>query len=367
VRRRGSSQSLPEADRSLDSSRNQTPGGSLQLERILPSRIDPLRHNQPEGEVRRVLHAAGLKESVAAEKTKYELGAMRTMYRRATEREKAAFLLVARTVRRTRPQLSRRGLESVVLPTGTITRGTLGRLRLLSGESGSDGVPEDRHETRSLSDDERSSWVRIKDMVSKLGPIADSDGNLVSMHLGQRFLCLSPHGTVFTIAPDGTSAFGGSFDPSVPERKPGLEMGRPHIHPLRWEAGLLAAIDAFVADATGTAHVSPETIQGWDPARASRAGGSLRASSPMRGRKFGHGKWSKCPLCHAPVVMGRFNPRIPYGRLRPGSGSIVDLRGGYLSRLRETYIVEEQESVIESSESIEEPTSDSQQEQDSVR
>jgi len=45
---------------------------------------------------------------------------MRTMYRRATEREKAAFLLVARTVRRTRPQLSRRGLESVVLPTGTI-------------------------------------------------------------------------------------------------------------------------------------------------------------------------------------------------------------------------------------------------------
>jgi hypothetical protein len=242
-----------------------------------------------------------------------------------------------------------RGLESVILPQGVIERGSLGRLRLRFDGQPSDYEPENGSKTRPLSVHEADYWISLREMVTAARPIADSEWNLVSMRLGLRILRRLPTGLVVTFEPNGGPHTAISFDfPLAGMLDEQLPLVRSQSSD---EAAPLAAIDAFVREADAASSSTRRKTD--DVNRARRARRSIRwanlgASAPLvRGPHRARGKWHKCPICRTPVIKGRFNPRIPLGLARPGTGSIRDLRGGYLSRLRETYLLRDPASLLE--------------------
>ncbi len=274
------------------------------------------------------------------------------MLRPSSERENAAFRLVERTLRRARPQVGARGLESLILPKGTIERGSLGRLRFRFNGQPSDYEPENGPKTRRLSDAEATYWTYLQEMVANASPIADSQWNLVSMRLGPRVLRRLPTGRVVTFEPNGGPRPATSFD--SPSTGMIEELDFLMATPSSRELELLAAIDAFLLEVDAVLSTPERKVDDGSRARARAAArrsmrlANLGASAAfVRGRHRARGKWHKCPICRTPVVKGRFNPRIPVGLVRPGGGTIRDLRGGFLSRLRETYLMADPASVLE--------------------
>lgn len=278
------------------------------------------------------------------------------MLRRANEDETAAFLLVERTMRRARPNVGPRGLRSIEAPDGRIERDLLGRLRFRFDGRESDFEPEngegDGHgsgfggRTRKVSDEEASIWHDLERIVDASNPVADAEWNLVSMRLGPRVLRRLPLGSVVAFVPDGTPPYKASLSLKVRVVEAETEL------PRYTEAELLAAIDAFLRELEGYDDTEPALMAPWKPGtNDNRAGNHGVAPHWSGGHRHARGKWARCPICHTPVVKDRFNPRIPVGSLRPGAGSIRDLRGGYLSRLRETYLLPETNSLVESRES----------------
>ncbi len=260
------------------------------------------------------------------------------MLRRANEHETAAFLLVERTLRRTRPHVGTLGLKALHTPDGRIERNSLGRLRFRFDGNGSDFEPENRADTRPVSEDEMSLWNGLQRIVSATKPVADPEWNLLSMRIGPRVLRRLPLGGVVTYLPDGTPPFKGSFSLVRPE----LEVVRPG------EADLLRAIDAFLAEDDRVWTLDATTLGPWAP-RTGTGRQAVHIFSSTLGHGRPKGKWQRCPICHAPVVKGLFNPRIPVGTLQPGQGAIRDLRGGYMARLRETYLIPEPNSLVKTS------------------
>lgn len=261
------------------------------------------------------------------------------MLRRANEHETAAFFLVERSLRRTRPRVGALGLKALETPDGRIERGSLGRLRFRFDGKASDFEAENREETRSLSEDEQDLWNGIQRIVTTTKPVADSDWNLLSMRIGPRILRRLPLGGVVTYVPNGTPPFKGSFTVVLPQDE--FDLPKPS------ESQILHAIDAFVDEDDHVWTLGASTLGDW-AARSPRGRQAehIFATSLGHGRIQHRGKWHKCPICHTPVVKGLFNPRIPYGPLLPGTGSIRDLRGGYLARLRETYLIAEPNSLV---------------------
>ena len=269
------------------------------------------------------------------------------MLRRANEHEAAAFYLVERTIRRTRPSVGVLGLKALEVPDGRIERNSLGRLRFRFDGDGHDFEPENRVETRPLSKEEMSLWVGLQKMVSSAKPVADPQGNLVSMRLGPRILRRLPLGGVVTFVPNGTPPFQGSFNP-----KPAVPAAEAEVS-LEREFEILRAIDAFLSEGERPWDADSQVMARWSPpTNTGRQASHIVTSTLGHGRRHARSKWHRCPLCHTPVVKGLFNPRIPYGQLRPGAGVIRDLRGGYLSRLRETYLIGDPNSLITSSDSL---------------
>lgn len=265
--------------------------------------------------------------------------------RPANQHETAAFFLVERTLRRTRPLLGTRGLRAAVVQEGTIERSSLGRLRLRFNGNDSDDEPDNRVTTRPLSDEEVAWWAGLRRMVDAAKPVTDSQWNLVSMRIGPRVLSRLPLGSVVAYDPNGTPPFKGSLDLSL---SGGQRSPRPprRVRPFI-EVELLAAIDAFIREGEPPMGPEPALAPQWELAKNARHPDHLGVLAQWgHGRRGSKGKWHRCPICHAPVVNGRFNQRIPFGSIRAGEGSIRDLRGGYLSRLRETYLISDPNSLI---------------------
>ena len=267
------------------------------------------------------------------------------MLRRANDDETAAFLLVERTLRRARPLVGVRGLRSIEVPDGRIERDVLGRLRFRFDGNGSDFEPENDGKPRKLSEDEESQWRGLERIVDASNPVADAEWNLVSMRIGPRVLRRLPLGSVVAFVPDGTPPYKASLSLRVPQAKPELEI------PRLTEAEMLAAIDEFVREEYRLEDPDPPLMAPWNPGTAENRAGNHGLAPQWTGHRHARGKWARCPICHTPVVKDRFNPRIPVGSLRPGAGSIRDLRGGYLSRLRETYLLPETNSLVQARES----------------
>ncbi len=264
------------------------------------------------------------------------------MLRPANDHETAAFYLVERTMQRRKPRVGPLGLKAVEVEDGTIER-SLGRLRFRFDGRSEDFEPENRSTNRAPSTQEILMWNGLQRLMSATKPVADSEWNLVSMRIGPRVLSRLPLGSIVTYVPNGTPPFKGTLDPVVPVAKPEPELRRS-------ETFLLEAIDAFLRepDVMVAVEVSP-----WKPQTVTgRQAVHIFSVGPGHGRSHKRGKWERCPLCHTPVVKGLFNPRIPYGQLRPGTGSIRDLRGGYLTRLRETYLVSDPNSLIRNNDSV---------------
>ncbi len=232
------------------------------------------------------------------------------------------------------------------VPDGWIERDLLGRLRFRFDGQDSDFEPENGVKSRKLSEEEASRWRDLERIVDASNPVADAEWNLLSMRIGPRVLRRLPLGSVVTFVPDGTPPYKASLSLRLPQAKPETEI------PRLTEAELLAAIDEFLREEDYPGDPDPPLMPPWDPGTAqNRAGNHGVTPHWSGGHKHGRGKWARCPICHTPVVKDRFNPRIPVGALRPGAGSIRDLRGGYLSRLRETYLLPETNSLVESNES----------------
>lgn len=268
------------------------------------------------------------------------------MLRKADGRENAAFLLVERTMRQTRPQIGVLGLKSLTVPDGTIERGSLGRLRFRFTGGESDFAPENRMRTRPLSEKEASHWASLQRLVDQTKPVVDPQWNLVSMRVGSRVLSRLRLGGIVTFVPNGTSSLDDEPDGHALNTKPKAGRASP---PRFWnETALLSAIDDFVREGEILSRAHLRVRIGWGHARAASLWDGDGSWFPTgNGHTHSRSKWHKCPICRMPVARGRFNPRIPIGSVRPGVGSIRDLRGGYLSRLHETYLLEEPASVLE--------------------
>jgi hypothetical protein len=275
------------------------------------------------------------------------------MQRPANEHEAAAFLLVERTMRRTQPRTSSLGLATIEGPDGRIERGSLGHLRVQFDGRDSDAEPENRLESRAPSDSEVGLWKGLERLIVAAKPVADPEWTLMSMRLGSRVLRRLPHGAILTSAPADTPPFRGSLDLSRPRTRPKPEIPRPS------EEELLRSLDGFLLQRDEDGGWAPEELLPWKPVRSSSRGTSYVLSATLgNGHHRGRSKWHKCPLCHTPVIKGLFNPPIPVGNLRPGAGAIRDLRGGYLSRLRETYLLADPSSVVPSKGSPLEPSTE---------
>lgn len=264
------------------------------------------------------------------------------MLRRANDHEEAAFFLVERTVRRTRPQVGALGLKAAELPDGRIERNPLGLLRFRFDGHGSGLEPENPVVTRRVSGDEKATWTDLARMVVVAKPVVDSEWNLLSMQLGARTLRRLPLGSVVTHDPNGTPPFRGSLDlPRLGRRR------EPELRELE-ERALLHAIDVFLLEEDPVWPDPSQAPDEWKPWVVPRPFVGSRISTVLaRGDRHARSKWHRCPVCHTPVVRGPFNPRIPVGTVRPGTGVIRDLRGGYLSRLRETYLLDDPKSLLE--------------------
>lgn len=263
------------------------------------------------------------------------------MFRPANDQETAAFFLVERTMQRARPRVGTLGLRSIEVEDGRIERDSLRRLRFRFDGNGFDFEAENRVETRPLSEREATRWRSVERVVVTAKPVTDPDWNLVSMRIGARVLSRLRFGTVIAFVPDGTPPFQGSLNVSlqIPPPAPELEL------PLRNEAELLRAIDDFVRDGGDLSRREPPGPP-WTPGTQTTGVGSYVVSPHLlHNRRKGRSKWAKCPLCHAPVVHDRWTVRIPVGTVGAG-GTIRDLRGGYVLRLRETYILPPSNSLV---------------------
>lgn len=263
------------------------------------------------------------------------------MLRRANDHETVAFFLVEETIRRTQAVVSPRGLRSVALPEGRIERGFFGRLRFRFDGSESDFEPENLNETRAVTEEEVVVWEGLQKMVDVIRPEVDGRGNLVSIRLGPRVLRRMPLGSVVTLLPDGTPPFTGSFQLSLPKR-----LTAPPRRRLS-EGELLAALDEFICERDRIEASDPRLLEPWNPGSGAARAANRGIAPVTRTHRHARGKAYRCPLCHVAIVKDRFNPRIPVGNVHPGTGSIRDLKGGYLARLRETYLLEETTSLIE--------------------
>ena len=260
--------------------------------------------------------------------------------RRANDHEEAAFYLVERTVRRTRPRVGPLGLKAAHLPEGRIERNPIGFLRFRFDGSGSVYEYENPMPTRRLSGHERAMWDDLSRMIVVAKPVVDSEWNLLSMQLGARTLQRLPLGGIVTHDPRGRSPFRGSLDLSKLGRR-----NEPDREDLRARA-LLHMIDVFLLEEERVWEEPPKPAE-WKPRTiADPYAGSRLSTTFGHGRRGALGKWHRCPMCHSPVVRGPYNPRIPYGTVRAGSGGIRDLRGGYMSRLRETYLLDDPTSLL---------------------
>ncbi len=268
------------------------------------------------------------------------------MLRRANEHETAAFFLVERTMQRTRPRVGVLGLKALEVPEGRIERNPLGLLRFRFDGKGSDFAPENGVTSRPVSEEEASLWTGLQRIVSSAKPVTDPEWNLLSMRLGPRVLRRLPLGGIVTFVPNGTPPFKGSMDLSRPFVRPPSAVRR------LTEEELLRAIDLFLLETVHLADLEPGPQVPWSPPLTpGREARQIVSASLGHGRHHrAKGKWHRCPICHTPVVKGLFNPRIPYGNLRPGMGEVRDLRGGYLSRLRDTYLMADPNSLITPSE-----------------
>lgn len=244
-------------------------------------------------------------------------------------------------MKRRRPQVGYGGLRSIALAGGRIERRAFGRLRFRFDGAESDFEPENRMDRGQVSDEQATVWVGLQRMMDATKPVLDAEGNLVSMRIGPRVLRRLPLGSVVTFVPDGTPPFTGSVGLSLPKLRQ-RELARLS------EAELLAAIDEFVREREWVVDRGLRLMAPWNPGSAPNRAGNRGVAPVTRTHRHSRGKWHKCPICHTPVVKDRFNPRIPVGSLRPGAGSIRDLKGGYMSRLRETYLLEETTSILES-------------------
>ncbi len=258
-----------------------------------------------------------------------------------------------------------RGLRSMELPDGRMERDLLGRLRFRFDGHAADFEPENGDgngdggnggngnggngngwKTRKPSELEVSRWHDLERIVDASNPVADAEWNLVSMKLGPRVLRRLPLGRVVAFVPDGTPPYKAPLGLRVPEVAPEPEIPRMTVEEL------LEAIDDFLRELEEYDDTDPPLMAPWKPGTNETRAGNHGILAPWsNGHKHTRGKWAKCPICHTPVVKDRFNPRIPVGSLRPGAGSIRDLRGGYLSRLRETYLLPETNSLVQSRES----------------
>ena len=236
------------------------------------------------------------------------------------------------------------GLRSITVPEGRIERGLFGRLRFRFDGTESDFEAENLIETRPVSEEEATVWEGLQRMVDVARPELDDEGNLVSMRIGPRVLRRLPLGSVVALVPDGTPPFTASFKLSLPRVAPALEFPRPT------EAELLEAIDAFVREGPSPWDPDRPLMTPWNPGSAPNRAGNRGIAPFSRAHRHSRGKIQRCPICHTGLVKDRFNPRIPVGNVRPGDGTIRDLKGGYMSRLRETYLLEETTSLIEPSE-----------------
>lgn len=262
------------------------------------------------------------------------------MLRHANDHEEAAFYLVERTVRRTRPRVGTLGLKAADLPEGRIERNPIGLLRFRFDGHASPLEYENPMPTRRLSAEERAMWNDLSRMIVVARPVMDDEWNLVSMHLGTRTVQRLPQGGIVTHDPHGRSPFRGSLDLAKLGRR-----NEPDREDLRIKA-LLLAIDVFLMEEERVWE-EPQKPTEWKPRTMADAFGGSRMSTVFgHGRRGGHGKWHRCPVCHAPVVRGPYNPRIPVGLVRAGSGAIRDLRGGYMSRLRETYLLDDPTTIL---------------------
>lgn len=236
------------------------------------------------------------------------------------------------------------GLRSITLPEGRIERGLFGRLRFRFDGTESDFEAENLIDTRPVSDEEATVWEGLQRMVDITRPEFDDEGNLVSIRIGPRVLRRLPLGSVVALVPDGTPPFTGSFKLSLPRLAPAPAF------PRATEAELLEAIDAFLREAVSPWDPDRPLMTPWNPGSAPNRAGNRGIAPFSQAHRHSRGKVQRCPICHTGLVKDRFNPRIPLGNLRPGDGTIRDLKGGYMSRLRETYLLEETTSLIERSE-----------------
>lgn len=269
------------------------------------------------------------------------------MFRPANDQETAAFYLVERTMQRTRPRVGTLGLRSIEVEDGRIERDTLRRLRFRFDGNGFDFEAENRVETRPLSEDEASRWRCVERVVVTAKPVTDPDWNLVSMRIGPRVLSRLRLGTVVVFVPNGTPPFQGSLNLSLSNLAvtPAFELPR-------WnEAELLQAIDEFVAEGGDLERRREPPGPPWTPGTHTTGVGSYVVSPHLlHNHRKKRSKWAKCPLCHGPVVHDRWTVRIPVGTIGTG-GTIRDLRGGYVLRLRETYILPPAASLVDGPES----------------
>lgn len=242
-------------------------------------------------------------------------------------------------MQRARPRMGALGLKAFELPDGRVERGSLGRLRFHFDGKAGDFEPENDDHGRAVSEEELGAWNGLQRMVTVMKPVTDPRWNLLSMRLGDRVLRRLPLGGVVTFVPDGTQPFRSSLDvtPPKPERRLGP----------RSESEILRAIDEFLREEERLRVADPDAAATWrPPPSTARQTSHVIWTTLGHGRGRPRGKWHKCPLCHTPVVRGPYNPRIPFGAIRPGSGAIKDLRGGYLSRLRETYLIGDPQTLL---------------------
>ena len=246
-------------------------------------------------------------------------------------------------MQRTHPRVGPLGLKAFEVAAGRVERGSLGRLRFRFDWKATDFEAEIDGGDRAVSDAEVSTWNDLQRIVAVMKPVMDPRWNLLSLRLGDRVLRRLPLGGVVTFVPDDTPPFRSSLVVSPPRAHRELQTTR--------ESELLRAIDEFLREEAGLRGPEPEVSPPWQPPPlTARQASHVIWTTLGQGRGHPRGKWHKCPLCHTPVVRGPYNPRIPVGLIRPGTGAIKDHRGGYLSSQPETYLIRDPQTVLVSPE-----------------
>jgi len=236
----------------------------------------------------------------------------------------------------------------MVVPKGVIERGRFGKLRLRHRDEFVRDA-ENGSKVRRLYADELTGWWRLQRLLEVVSPRTDRDFNLVQMRIGPRLLQCSPLGELVVVEREGTAPFDvAQANADMSLVKTGLEL--PSVSRGLSEDEVLFAILQFVEEnelSAGPQVARDKKIKSSE----SRRGALLhRGPAAVGHRILERSRWSRCPICRAPLVLSRHNPRILHSKLRPGRGSIVDLAGGYMSRLKETSLLREPRSFVEDAE-----------------